>query len=367
MMNGHYFSILEQTTGAASLRVHQRGLACEIDDKALRNAYEKFGNSYFGVTKPSEAVGGAKALINEARTVCEPSLPARLGDRDISAFPDIGAPANFLALHYVRDLGLSINFAGRKSVKTSVGTIIKVIGTVKLPFSFEGETKRYRLEFNIIHKAVRDVILGSPFLNLTQTFTRHIHRLKQKFREVHLPRMCFLGSHQYVSGRVNGTYVEAVPDTGADVPLMSKSFAKDHGLVVHTNPEHQVLLEFADGSTATTIGLVKDVEWRFWTSKEPYHLDVYVIEELQTNFILDNTFLYNTNAFVAHELDFWTDNSETHADNRMISIIKLVDTVMKGSRSKKSGMFPDSHVRPVELALTFVPSNPSSRHHRKLR
>jgi hypothetical protein len=179
--------------------------------------------------------------------------------------------------------------------------------------------------------------------------------------------MCFLGSHQYVSGRVNGTYVEAVPDTGADVPLMSKSFAENHGLVVRTDPEHRILLEFADGSTATTIGLVKGVEWRFWTSKEPYHLDAYVIENLQTEFILDNTFLYDTNAFVTHELDFWTDNSATPADNRMISIIKLVDSVLKGSKSKESGMFPDSLVRSVELALISSLSNSSARHHRKFR
>jgi hypothetical protein len=304
---------------------------------------------------------------SKARLIREPSLPARLNGKEISAFPDLGAPANFIALHLVQSYGFAIKPAVRQVVSTSIGSAISIMGTVTLPFSFEGEDKSYQLEFNVISEAIHNVIVGSPFLSLTRTFTRHAHRLKQKFRKVLLPRMCFLGSHQYVSGRVNGIYVEAVPDTGADVPLMSKSFAKYNGLVIHTGPEHRVLLEFADGSTATTIGLVKGVEWRFWTSKEPYHLDVYVIEKLQTKFILDNTFLYNTNAFVAHELDFWTDNSETHADNRMISIIKLVDTVMKGSRSKKSGIFPDSHVRPVELALTFVPSNPSSRHHRKLR
>jgi hypothetical protein len=139
---------------------------------------------------------------------------------------------------------------------------------------------------------------------------------------------------------VNGAYVDAVPDTGADVSVMSLSFAKEHGFVVDTDTEHRISLQFADGSTATTIGMVRGMDWSFGSSEVQHHIDVYVLEELQTDLILDNTFLYDTNAFVAHESDFWTTNGRTLGDGWIISIIKLVDRVLKGSRWSNSSKYP---------------------------
>jgi hypothetical protein len=276
-----------------------------------------------------------KTPVNKTRTVREPSIPARLDGRRISAFPDIGAPANFIALNYVRDRGLPIDFAARKSIKTSVGSTINILGTVTLPFSFKGEATSHQLTFNVIHKSVHEVILGSPFLTLTQTFTRYVHRLRQMVRAIPLPRVCYLGSHQYVSGKVNDTYVDAVPDTGADVSVMSLSFAEEHGFSINTSPEHQVLLEFADSSTATSIGVV-EIEWKFGSSEVSHRINTYILEELQRDLILDNTFLHDADAFIVHEEDFWIDDSDSFEDDWMISIIKLSDSVLKHSRWKKS-------------------------------
>lgn len=271
------------------------------------------------------------------RTVRETRLPSTLNGREISAVPDVGAAANFIALRYVRSHGLTINSAARKVVKTAVGSAVDIMGTVTLPFSFKDEGKVHRLTFNVMREAVHDVIIGSPFLKLTKTYTRYKHRLQQMLREVRLPRLRFLGSHQYVRGWVNGAYVDAVPDTGADVPVMSLSFAREHGFEVIANPEHRILLEFADGSTATTVGMVRDMNWSFGSSEAQHHINVYVLEELQTDLILDNTFLYDTNAFVAHERDFWTTNGGTLGDGWMVSIIKLVGRVLKGSRWTNTG------------------------------
>jgi hypothetical protein len=308
----------------------------------------------FDTPKHSEAVVGTKLSTKKTHTVCEPSLPATLGGREISAFPDIGAPANFIALRYVRDRAFPINFAARKSVKTSVGSTINIIGTVQLPFSFEGEKKIHRLEFNVIHKAVRDVIVGSPFLSLTQTFTRHVHRLRQTLREISVPRVCYLGSHQYVSGEVNGVYVDAVPDTGADVSVMSSSCAAEHGFFVDTSPEHQILMEFADGSTTTSIGVV-NIDWRFKGSEILHRIHAYVLEELQTDLILDNTFLHDSDAFIAHEEDFWIADSDDHGDNWMINIIKLVDSVLKHSRWRRSCESPEQ-ARSINATLADIGS-----------
>ena len=241
------------------------------------------------------------------RIVRETRLPSTLNGRDISAVPDVGAAANFIALRYVRSHGLTVNSAARKSVQTAVGSAVDIMGTVTLPFSFKDEERVHHLRFNVMREAVHDVIIGSPFLKLTKTYTRYKHRLQQMLREIRLPRLHFLGSHQYVQGWVHGACVDAVPDTGADVPVMSLAFAEQHGFEVITNAEHRILLQFADGSTATTVGMVRDMNWSFGSSEVQHHINVYVLEELQTDLILDNTFLYDTNAFVAHERDFLDD------------------------------------------------------------
>lgn len=267
------------------------------------------------------------------RAIYEPSLSARLKGNDVLAFPDTGAAANFISLKYVRSRGLSINLEDRRRVKTAAGSLVSILGTVRLPFSFEGEQKSHWLEFNVLRNAVHDVVLGSPFLKLTETMTRHVHRIKQKLREACSPRMCFLGSQQYVRGWVNGTHVDAMPDTGAHVSVMSASFAQEHGFVVNTAETHRKELEFADGSMATTMGVVEAVEWKFGTSRDSHWLDVYVLEGLPTGLILDNTFLLDTDAFLMHEDDFWVDDDDNSLDDYWsISIIMLVDKALKGSR-----------------------------------
>lgn len=266
------------------------------------------------------------------RAIYEPTLSARLKGNDVFAFPDTGAAANFISLKYVRSRGLNVNLEARRRVKSAAGSLISILGTVTLPFSFEGEQKSHRLEFNVLRHAVHDVILGSPFLKLTETMTRHVHRIKQKLREVCSPRLCFLGSQQYVGGWANGTYVDAMPDTGAHISVMSASFAREHGFAVNTAETHRKDLEFADGSMATTMGVVEGVEWNFESSRDSHWLDVYVLEGLQTDLILDNTFLLDTDAFVLHEDDFWVDDDQSSDDYWSISIIMLVDKALKGSR-----------------------------------
>ena len=286
---------------------------------------------------PLQSRIGSKTVLAPQRAIYEPSLSATLKGNDVLAFPDTGAAANFISLQYVRSRGLSVNLEARRRVKTAAGSLVSILGTVTLPFSFEGERKSHRLEFNVLRNSIHDVVLGSSFLSLTETLTRNVHRIKQKLREALPPRLCFLGSQQYVSGWADGTYVDAVPDTGADVSVMSASFAEDHGFVVNTDEKHQISLAFADGSTATTIGVVENLQWKYDSSEDSHLLNVYVLEQLETDLILDYSFLCDTDAFIVYEDDFWVDDDNTSDDDWLISIIKLVDKALKGSRWEKPG------------------------------
>ena len=156
----------------------------------------------------------------------------------------------------------------------------------------------------MLRNAVHDVVLGSPFLNLTENTTRH---------------------------------VDAMPDPGAHVSVMSASFAQEHGFVINTAEIYQKDLEFADISMATTMGKAETVEWGFESSRDSHRLDVYVLEVLQTDLILDNTFLLDTDAFAVHEDDFWKDDDQSSDDYWSISIIMLVVKALKGSRWGTSG------------------------------
>jgi hypothetical protein len=291
-----------------------------------------------------------------SNTASEPFIKARLGENEVSAFPDTGAAANFVSLQYVKSHGLNIDRKSSSLVKLGNGSTVSTLGTTTSLFSFAGEKAAHTLLFNVLRTSVYDVVLGSPFLQATETLTRYAHRIGRRCREALSHRVCALGASQRVSGRLNGIHMDATPDTGSDVSLMSASFAARHRLKINTDKHHRVLLEFADGSTARATGLVENVEWAYGDTGFPYRMDVYVLPELSVDLLLGYDFLHDTNAFVAYEGDFWSGDDvekQAVADEVAITwlfwIIKLVRKAVKDQRgwgSRKSSShrsFPGPH------------------------
>lgn len=102
------------------------------------------------------------------------------------------------------------------------------LGTVSLPVSFSGERAVYTQKFRVLERSMYDIILGSPFLQLT-----NISRMLRGFFPSGLMRLCCLGeSTQRLGGWLNGEFVEALPDTGSDVTLISSEYAKAGGFEV---------------------------------------------------------------------------------------------------------------------------------------
>jgi hypothetical protein len=195
------------------------------------------------------------------------------------------------------------------------------------------------LLFHVLRTSVYDIVLGSPFLQATETLTRYAHRIGRRCHEALSHRVCALGASQRVSGRLNGIHMDATPDTGSDVSLMSASFAARHRLKINTDKHHRVLLEFADGSTARATGLVENVEWAYGDTGINHRINVYVLPGLSVDLLLGYGFLHDTNAFVAHEGDFWSGDDvekQAVADEEAIAwlfwIIKLVRKAVKDQR-----------------------------------
>ena len=262
----------------------------------------------------------------------EPNINGHLQDTDVSAFPDTGAAANFISLSYAQQHGLMIDESVRERVTIGDGSNILVIGTTNLPFSFAGELTKHYLDFQLLRKSLHDVILGSAFLRASETLTRFTHRVQRKVRKSvghgnH--RVCFLGSHQYVKGQANDILVNAIPDTGADVSVMSERFAKSKVFEIDDDEQHRISLEFVDGSTAKACGVVKDVAWRYGVDEQTHPTNVYVLPKLPTDLVLGYAFLRQTNAFVKHQHDFWHDEALGTRTTSMLGIIRMLRKAKK--------------------------------------
>jgi hypothetical protein len=115
--------------------------------------------------------------------------------------------------------------------------MIDTIGMMTSLFSFAGERTTHTLLFNVLRTSMYDVVLGSSFLKATETLPRHAHWIGRRARDAFSYRVCAPGTPQNVSGQFKGVPVKAVPDAGAEVSLMSASFAVQQGFETNTDKQ----------------------------------------------------------------------------------------------------------------------------------
>ncbi|KEZ43310.1 hypothetical protein SAPIO_CDS4754 [Scedosporium apiospermum] len=149
----------------------------------------------------------------------------------------------------------------------------------------------------------------------------------------------------FVEGVVDGTLVDACPDSGADRCFMSPRLASDLGLypadgtqkrIVLANKKHVespgmvkvpwsayarkiglaidrdfenwLEVEFADGTTAWTSGVVRDASWE--VGGKTVRCDFHVLEELSVDAIVSNNYLFDLNIFSEYGGCFFDIDSE---------------------------------------------------------
>lgn len=249
----------------------------------------------------------------------EPCILGRLGVMRIMAFPDTGAAANFMSLDYAQRHKLDICTSATSRVRIGTGAIIETVGTVVLPFRFNGETKDYSLTFCVLKTSTHDVVLGKPFLLQTETLTRRPDRITSRYFKSTancgpFARVCLLGSSDFVSGRADGIHANAVLDTGASVSLMSERFAKEHGYTINTDAEYRMPMQFADRRIAEAVGMVRGVSWSYDGQGRNFSLNAYVLPDLPADLILGYGFLRDTDAFTTQATRLW-EVRETRQEN----------------------------------------------------
>jgi hypothetical protein len=256
-----------------------------------------------GFFKPTAAL----AHRSKAAPICEPEIPGFCNNTPVAFFPDTQSAHDIMSHDYAKRNHFKIDSSTAGKLLTAAGSLVKTLGTVTRPVRFAKESETYTQKFHVLPKCVHDIILGSPFLRMTQTFT-DITKLRQrvvkKLRGLSSShRVCFTGSSQeMLAGWANGQSVLALPDTGSDICLMSLQYAQKRGYHIDTDPRHRELLQLVDGSKAETFGRVEGFEWKFNRSDIQVHSpEIYVLENLPTDLLLSYGFLDDSEAFGTHQ------------------------------------------------------------------
>ena len=230
-------------------------------------------------------------------------VPGSANGNPISAFPDTGVAQNLISERLASRCGLKVNRTAKMKFELPSRKIVKAIGTVELPWSFAGDSKVYKITCAVLTKCTHELILGSSF--------RHswLNRIKAVFKPfAQLQGVRLVGSEQLrVEGELNSHTVNAVPDLGSDVNLLSERFARRCGLPIDRSLDRQAELEFVDGSRIVTNGVVDNISWRFGHHGESTKHKFFVLKDLPDDVeaVLGNDLLYETDAFRRYEPMFY--------------------------------------------------------------
>ncbi|KAJ2902686.1 hypothetical protein MKZ38_000271 [Zalerion maritima] len=159
---------------------------------------------------------------------------------------------------------------------SSISLIVKSDSKKKKFLASGQKDSLFRIECNILANWVQNLFLGSWFLRHTKTLGRFTLRFKTLPSNI-LRRgplsLNFVGiGQECLSGWFNDDAVLAVPNYGSSAMFISSKRT----------------VEFADGSRGQTIGVMKNVEWRFRDDELLVKCDFFVSENLPLEVVLSN-------------------------------------------------------------------------------
>lgn len=189
------------------------------------------------------------------------TLDTPSGPATVMACADTGSEENIISSDLAAALGLSITESEtKKQFVLANGKTVEAVAQITAFRSFGVETSSIaasmRCLFHVFLRLASPIIMGMAFLEETETMTSHRERL------VRIPMPSLQALQVYSLGRprkellcfVDKASTLATPDSGSDLDLMSPRFALERGFQIYHAEE---LMEFADGSVATTSGSVQ--------------------------------------------------------------------------------------------------------------
>ncbi|KAI8939336.1 hypothetical protein NX059_003127 [Plenodomus lindquistii] len=251
------------------------------------------------------------------RTSRQLEVPGRLGPLQVTAIPDFGSSFNIISDSTALLLESNIDTHNARQFGLPNGASGSFLGTIEIPWSFSGEEDQaWTRVFHVLKNCVHPVMLGREFLIETETLSKHLHRVTEKILEsLTIPRrLLFVDtpaeratSRERILGLINGRPIGGLADTCSDFTIIKRSAAKKLGLAILEGEDHTTEVQFVDGSTAFTTGMIPNVRWCFSVTlaeSDIHTVDVHVMDDIPCAFILDRWLLWDNRAFLNYQDSF---------------------------------------------------------------
>ena len=190
--------------------------AFTIDDIADNEYQVRTGGSIdYELQRIYGSIGPARKLQHKR------GLASLVNGSRLSALADTGAGHNIMSALYVHERGFVIDTHAKSWFRLGNGRMVQSLGTVQVDYAFAGEVSHHNLNLicHVLKDSLYDLILGQPFLWVTETMTKFRHRFTECLFSV--GRFFHFGFFGNGQERLRGTLADlyrtnAVPDTGAE-------------------------------------------------------------------------------------------------------------------------------------------------------
>lgn len=279
-----------------------------IDDSSSMAGWSLSSFNYFAPTTPPKRninrVAGAQGTFKR-----ELQVPGSFGGIPVSATPDLGSSFNIVSENFVRTHNLPLETQECWTYSLPNGRVRSFIGTVTGNWQFDSDAKTHEQTFHVLKDCVFPVLLGRPFLTVTKTFSQFKNRIKEVVTRgtSALQRLCFVDNFDAASpsaerllGLINGHPVPGFTDSCSDISVIKRSVAQLLGLDILEGPDYTTEVQFVDGSTAFTTGMVKGVDWCFGVTAagaDTRRLDFHIMDDIPCAVILDKWLLWDNDVF----------------------------------------------------------------------
>lgn len=229
-----------------------------------------------------------------------------------------------------RSLGLNIDrsITNRRNFRTALGKAFRSVGSTTLSFTLSDDpNKSYTERFAVLGQCSVPLLIGAPFLRLTETLTRFRKRLKRM--TYHIASMCRLMYTDLPRSRLGCSIdcesVFAEVDTGSEKDFVSAEYAAFRGWEAESLHPDEGFVELADGSITRACGYVDT--WLAIQGNTALKR-FYILNDLQCDLLLGDETIDETDLFNKHSDSFYDlDNCDDDGDIFAIKWIEIEDRV----------------------------------------
>ncbi|CAH0025575.1 unnamed protein product [Clonostachys rhizophaga] len=247
-------------------------------------------------------------------------LPINLKGKTHHALADTMASKNVMSEEHATSIGAVIDRGPgtQHTFTNAVGKSFQSLGETTIEVSFPDDPlKKIKQTFAVVKNCAAALVMGDPFLRMTETLTKFRHRLKKVAPTVKKRwRLCYMDiPHRQLSCSIAGHSVLANADTGSEIDLLSLEYTNMRGWSIEKLGPDDGYVELADTSIAKLTGHVN--VWLDVGGKSTWRT-FYVLNRLQCDVLLGDETLHSLNAFSQHESlfvdrDFVGGRAEFHA------------------------------------------------------